>query len=205
MSSIIYNGSIGPVPISVVLSESHQSSLGITENPIESGASVTDHAYIEPKRLSLEFADGSAALTFNALVRFQETRVPFTIVSGLFVYSNMLIKSISVDRDATNSQVLKGTAELQEAIIVETAYASAEPGSDAPNSGQPGGVKSSKAAAPSKGRAGDAATKNRASGSVQRGDAPAKTAPLNTASSPNTSSQAINNTKMLKSLFGKPL
>lgn len=202
MSAIIFNGSIGPVPISVVLSERHDSTLGITEQPLETGSNITDHAYVEPKRLSLEFADENAALTYNALVRFQESRVPFSIVTGFFVYSDMLIKSISVERDSTYSRVLKGTAELQEAVIVETAYAAAEPGSQAPTSGRPGGAKSSRAAAPSKARAGDAATRARASGIVQRGDAPARNVPLNTKSSPNSSSDAVKSTEMLKTVFG---
>src|SRR5690606_6989980 len=82
---ILFSGAIGPVPVSVILKEDHKSSLGITENPIETGAKVTDHSYVEPKRLSLDFADENAAATYNALVRFQESRVPFVAVSGLYV------------------------------------------------------------------------------------------------------------------------
>jgi len=201
MAAILFSGAIGPIPVSVVLTESHQSTLGITENPIETGAKITDHAYVEPKRLTLEFADANAALTYNTLVRFQESRVPFSIVSGLYVYTNMLIKALKADRDDSFSRILKGSAELQEVIIVETAYASADQNSQPSDNGKPGGTKSSKSAAPSKGRAGDAATKNRVSGSVQRGDAPAKTAPLNTASTPNASSAAVKNTSMLKQMF----
>ncbi|NTS31261.1 hypothetical protein HQ945_08335 [Phyllobacterium sp. BT25] len=201
MAAILFSGAIGPIPVSVVLTESHQSTLGITEQPVENGSKITDHAYVEPKRLTLEFADASAAQTYNTLVRFQESRVPFVVVSGLYVYSNMLIKALKADRDDTFSRILKGSAELQEVIIVETAYAAAEPGSDPTDTGKPGGTKSSKSAAPSKGRAGDAATKARASGPVQRGDSPAKTAPLNTASTPNASSSAVKNTSMLKQMF----
>jgi len=59
---------------------------------------------------------------------------------------------------------------MQENIIVETARAADE----GQEGGKPGGTKSTKAATPTKGRAGDAATGDRASGPVQRGDAPAK-------------------------------
>lgn len=201
MAAILFSGAIGPIPVSVVLTESHSSTLGITENPIETGAKITDHAYVEPKRLTLDFADANAALTYNALLRFQESRVPFTVVTGLYVYSNMLIRSLKAERDDTFSRILKGSADIQEVIIVETAYASADQDSEVPDSGQPGGAKSTKSASPSKGRAGDATTRDRVSGSVQRGDAPAKTAPINTASSPNTSSSAVKNTSMLKQMF----
>lgn len=176
MSAIAFSSVIGPVPISCVLTEKHESTLEITLNPVEFGADITDHAYVQPKRLTLDVADGNAAPTFNALVRFQESRVPFTIVSGLAVYRNMLVKSVDADRDATFSRVLRCRVDLQEIIIVDTAYAAAEPGSDAPQGGKPGGEKSTKAAQPAKGRAGDAATADRASGPVQRGDAPAKAA-----------------------------
>lgn len=188
MSAIIFSRNIGPVPIACVVRESPRHGLGISDIPIESGASITDHAYIEPKRIRLEIADGAAAETFNALVAFQESRVPFTVVSGLFVYDNMLIRRIEADRDAEWSTALRGFVELQEAIIVETAYAAAESG-DATSDGQTGGKDSTRSASPSKGRAGDAATADRASGTVMRGDAPAS-------SVPSGQSQSI-----LKSLF----
>lgn len=197
MAAILFSGAIGPIPVNVVLTESHVSTLGITENPIETGAKITDHAYVEPKRLTLDFADAGAAETYNALVRFQESRVPFSIVSGLYVYTNMLIKALKADRDDSFSRILKGSAELQEVIIVETAYAAAEQNSQPSQSGQAGGKKSTNAASPSKAKAGDAATRDRASGVVQRGDSPAKTAPV----SPDSSAAAQKNTSMLKQMF----
>jgi hypothetical protein len=171
MSIIAFSSTIGPVPISCVLSEKHESRIEISEIPIETGAKITDHAYVMPKRVTLDVADANAAATFNALVQFQESRVPFVLVTGLSVYRNMLIRSIDADRDATFSAVLRCKAELQEAIIVDTAYAASEAGDG--KGGNPGGAKSTKAATPAKGRAGDAATADRASGPVQRGDAPA--------------------------------
>ena len=158
MSAILFSGAIGPVPVSVIMREIHISTLGITEYPVETGAKVTDHAYIEPKKLELEFADEFAVATYNTLVRFQESRVPFTIVSGLFVYTNMLIREISADRDAEFSQVLNGRAALQEVIIVSTAH-----------------VAGSSAAKNTKNS--DAATQDRTSGTVNRGDQATKTVP----------------------------
>ena len=173
MSAILFSGRIGPVPVAVILRERHRASLGITEHPIETGAKVTDHAYLEAKRLSLEFADNHAADAYNALVRFQSDRVPFTIVSGLFVYQNMLIKDLSAERDSENSKILRGRAELQEAIIVSTAYTVSEANL---KSGKPGGKNSSQAARPTPDKAKDEQTKDRASGTVVRGDAAEKAA-----------------------------
>jgi len=176
MSAIAISKLIGAVPISVVIRERHSSTLGVTEQPIETGAKVTDHAYVEPKRLTLEIGDENAALTYAALVRLQESRVPFTTVSGLKIYKNMVIKSISADRDAKFANVLSGTVELQEIIIVSTAYTSSEgEGNETQSDGKPGGEKSTRAARPSAERAGDKVTGDRAAGTTMRGDIAEKT------------------------------
>lgn len=174
MTAIAFSTAIGPVAINCVLTEKHTTELDITEIPIETGAKVTDHAVVMPKKLALDVANDAATATFNSLVRFQESRVPFSIVSGLKVYSNMLIKRIDAERDATFSRVLRAKVDLQEIIIVSTAYAADPGGETGPGGssrGQPGGKKSTRAAPPSAERSKDAATANRASGTVQRGDA----------------------------------
>lgn len=179
MNMVLFSGLIGPIPVSVVMLERHNSSLGIAEQPIETGAKITDHSYVEPKRLTLEFGDQFAAATYNALVRFQESRIPFVCVAGLYVYTNMLIKELTAERDAQYSRVLNGRVELQEAIIVSTAYTSTEAEANVPQStGKAGGTKSTQSARPIPERAGDAVTADRASGTVMRGDAAAKTVPV---------------------------
>lgn len=178
MSAIIFSHLIGPVPVAVVLSERHEATIGITEQPIETGAKITDHAYVEPKKLTLEFADENAVATYNALVRFQESRTPFTVVSGLFIYNNMLIRAINVTRDVSYSRVLYGTVDLQEAIIVSTSYVSSEGDqNDAQSSGKAGGKKSTQAARPTTEKAGDSVTADRAAATEMRGDAETKTVP----------------------------
>ena len=191
MAIILFSGLIGPIPVAAILKESHRSTLGITENPIETGSKVTDHAYVEPKKLTLDFADGNAAATYNALVRFQESRVPFTWVSGLFVYTNMLIKGLSADRDSSMSRILKGQAELQEVIIVSTAYTASEGEANAPQSkGSAGGKNSTQSARPTSERAGDGTTSTRAAGTTIRGDSPEVSVP------------PAQNRSVLSSLFG---
>lgn len=171
---IIFSRFLGPVPIDCVISENHSSEIEITGVPIETGAEVNDHAYILPKRVTLEIASNAAVATYAALVRFQESRRPFTLVSGLAVYRNMMVKAINVTRDKVFSKILNGSAELQEVIIVDTSYAAAETGDEErPNAGVP----ARKSARPSPTRSGDLATAQRASGTVQRGDAPASTVP----------------------------
>lgn len=179
MSVIAFSSAIGPVPIECFISERHSSELDITEIPIETGAKVTDHAVIVPKRLTLDVADAGAAATFAALVAFQETRVPFTLVTGLTIYNNMLIKRIDADRNATFSRILRCRCDLQEVIIVSTSYAADPEGDSTGERGKAGGKKSTRAAPPSIERSGDAATADRATATQQRGDAGVTTAPAN--------------------------
>lgn len=177
MSVIAFSSAIGPVPIDCFLSERHSSELDITEIPIETGAKITDHAVIVPKRLTLDVADAGAAATYAALVAFQETRVPFTLVTGLTVYNNLLIKRIDADRDAQFSRILRCRCDLQEILIVGTAYAADPDGDTTGERGKAGGKKSTRSAPPSTERSGDAATADRATATQQRGDAGVTTAP----------------------------
>lgn len=172
MSVILFSTAIGPVPIDCVISEKPSSELDITEIPVETGAKITDHAVMMPKKVTLDIANEGAAASYNALVAFQATRVPFTLVTGLSVFPDMLIKRIDPERDATFSTVLRAKIDLQEIIIVETAYA-ADPEGDSGTGerGKAGGKKSTRAAPPTSDKAGDAATANRSSQTVQRGDA----------------------------------
>lgn len=181
MTVIAFSRVIGPIPINCILSERHQSDIEITGNPIETGAEVNDHAYIKPKQVVLEVADRNAALMYNALVRFQESRVPFYLVTGLSVYKDMLIKSIDATRDATHSTILRATVTCQEVIIVSTGSAPAEGG--AQPSGQPGGANSRGSARPSAEAANNPATSDRAASTVQAGDNPTQTVPAGSSGS----------------------
>lgn len=187
MTIIAFSSVIGPVPISCVLSEDHSSTIEITGNPIETGAEVNDHAYIKPKEVTLDIADANAALTYNAIVRFQESRVPFYLVTGLRLYKDMLVQSIDAYRDKDNSKILKATIYLREVIIVSTATGSASSsgttssasssgtGSTGGDKAKPGGANSRKAVTPSKQSATTPSVANRTSGTNTRGTVPAKT------------------------------
>lgn len=119
--------SIGPVKVDVVVRESHTSQLQITKNPVEAGADVSDHAFVLPKLVTLEPVAGSkpggigpAASAWSALIALQETRQPFTLVTALRVYPNMLIEKMIAERDKMTGRVLSFRADLEEVIIVDT-------------------------------------------------------------------------------------
>lgn len=195
--------SLGPVPLDVVAREYHESRLSITTNPVEAGADITDHAYLEPKRLTIEpviggwgdgvtngFGSTRPAAAFEMILALQETREPFDVVTGLTLYQNMLIDSVVVDRVPENSRVLWFVVDLAEVIIVdtETTPASAD-GGDASRGSRQSGV--------GKDRLASGATTDRASPTVDRGNTATPTVPVNDGS-PN----GTKNGSYLKQIFG---
>ncbi|EYR81380.1 phage baseplate protein [Shinella sp. DD12] len=167
MSAIAFSRLIGPVPVDCVISEKHESDIEITEIPIESGARITDHAFVLPKRVVLDIANDNAAAAYNAFVAFQSTRVPFQLVTGLSLYRNMLIKRLTADRDKDSARILRCTVELQEIIIVSTGYTTDTSGR---TSGEPGGKDSTRSTRLSKELSGDTTTGDRVTETIQRGD-----------------------------------
>lgn len=172
MTVIAFSRAIGPVPLDCVVSEKHASDVELTEIPIESGARITDHAFILPKKVTLDVIDRKAVATYNALVSLEEARTPFTLVTGLYVYQNMMITRLTPERDKEFGRVLRCTVELQEAIIVSTAYTADESGR---TNGEPGGKDSTKSSRLTKDRAGDDTTADRVTNTSQRGDVETKT------------------------------
>jgi hypothetical protein len=132
---------IGPVPLDVVMRERTENMLEVTTNPVEIGADVTDHANVQQKRVVMEFASSTAAATYAALVALQETRQPFALVTGLSMFRNMLVRRIETERDKDTGNILKGTAECQEIILVATGQAAASGGAPTAGlGGLPGGM-----------------------------------------------------------------
>lgn len=129
---MIFSRAIGPIPVDVIEKETLESTLKITREPVEFGADITDHAYVEPKRIVFEGVIGGsldrsssgraeAVAGWQALKRLQESRIPFTLISGLDVHRNILIEKLIAERDKDWSRVLKFTAECSEIIIVSSA------------------------------------------------------------------------------------
>lgn len=144
--ALLRNRILGPQRLSNVYVEEHATELGITNIPIERGSDASDHAYVMPKKVTIKSHIGGPldgrndpqdpAIPWQILVRFQETRVPFTFMTGLSIYNNMLVKRLDVSRSADNSQILEFTAELQEIKIVNVGGGLNNDAPDSPRGGQ---------------------------------------------------------------------
>ncbi|EAR6643814.1 hypothetical protein WAS59_000883 [Salmonella enterica] len=131
---------IGMIVPSVVVSEKHTDTLEITEHPVEIGAAIADHAYKKPSEVVMEvgFAGGGSLLdfasnltatsllglspqqTYQEILDLQESRIPFDVVTGKRLYSNMLIRALEVTTDKTTENVLSAVLTLREVLISQT-------------------------------------------------------------------------------------
>lgn len=131
---------IGLIVPSVVVSEKHSDTLEITEHPVEIGAAVADHAYKRPSEVVMEvgFAGGGSLLdfvdtssiglslglspqeTYQELLDLQNSRIPFDVVTGKRLYSNMLIRALEVNTEKATENVLSAVLTLREVLITQT-------------------------------------------------------------------------------------
>ncbi len=146
---------LGPIKAQVTIEETHSDELVITEHPVEQGAAISDHAYKRPAEVTLKcgwsnsglqsvgqvltaayglIADGSSGSGFNyvkdvyrKLLALQESRIPFTILTGKRQYKNMLIRSLSTTTDETSENCLNVTVSCREVILVRTRVTTVPP------------------------------------------------------------------------------
>lgn len=104
--------------------------LNITSNPVETGASIVDHAYVLPANITMEvvmsdvhqsmvpgqFEGGwsRSKTSFEILQQLQRSRIPFSVLCRFGLYENMLIESIQGNDDSETYQALKATVNLVE-------------------------------------------------------------------------------------------
>ena len=116
------------------LSVKHEKKTVITSNPVESGASIVDHAYVEPAVLTMsiivsdahtsiipEQFQGSSKFrhvnAWNILKQLQQDRIPCSVLTKLDLYNNMLIESISAEDTDETYNALRADVVLKEIPI----------------------------------------------------------------------------------------
>jgi len=117
----------------LTIDETGEDELEITEHPVQEGAEITDHAYKKSATLSLsvQFSEGETFVpldeTYRAMLELQKSRVPFDVVTGKRVYTNMLFKSLRTTTDKNTDNVLAIQATLREILIVSVVITSVPP------------------------------------------------------------------------------
>lgn len=106
------------------------SELEITENPVETGASIVDHAYVKPSKITMQimmsdvhkslvqdqFSGGwsRSIKAYDILKEIQASRVPVSVLCRLGMFDNMLIQSITVNDTYETYSGLSATVNLVE-------------------------------------------------------------------------------------------
>ena len=125
---------LGTIIARVTVDEVCRDDLEITRHPVETGASITDHAYKLPAEIIVRcgwtnsgFGPGYVEAVYAALLALQASRVPFTVVTGKRMYPNMLIASIGQTTDAASEGALMCQVTCRQVILVETQVTTVAP------------------------------------------------------------------------------
>lgn len=121
---------IGTIGVQVVVNEATTDTLTITRQPVQQGASITDHAYMEPTAFTHTIYFAAAGLEgllgggtsldqiYKQLLDLQSSAIPFDIITPKRIYHNMLMASLGMTTDKQTENCLAIHASYQQIIIV---------------------------------------------------------------------------------------
>lgn len=141
IASLMYiKTSVGGYFFDAVFHTDHSTHLVSTSHPVQNGANISDHCYMEPARVTLEigmsdvgtgsilgqFSSGKSRskAAFEALQKMQQSRQPVDVVTRLKSYKNMLIEDLSFPDDIKTYYGLRASISLKQVIIVSVAKVS---------------------------------------------------------------------------------
>lgn len=107
----------------VTVSEETTDTLTITKQPVQQGAMITDHAFLNPATFATsilmnENSGKNLDELYKALRDLQSSRVPFTIITPKRTYTNMLMGTIGQTTDKKTEKILALRIACEEIIIV---------------------------------------------------------------------------------------
>jgi hypothetical protein len=131
--------SIGPLIPGIVLEEDHDDDLTITDHPVEYGANITDHAFKEPARVTiqcqwsntqaalLDFSESYILQVYGQLIDLQASRQLITVVTHKRMYYNCLIEHVRTKTTRASAFALPVQIDLRELFLVYTTTTSLPP------------------------------------------------------------------------------
>jgi hypothetical protein len=138
--------SIGGFEIDAFLVESYNFSNSLTSLAVEEGSNISDHVVEEPDTLDIEAFIGAAKFetytgeipddlskveipedpktrirqAYHELLRLKRSRQPVDVVTGLDTFTNMVITSLNISRDAENGADLPFSMSFQKIDTVKS-------------------------------------------------------------------------------------
>ena len=126
---------IGGLFFDAVISVSTEHTATITSHPVQLGANISDHMYLEPISITMEIAMSDAmdsmvygqwkggytksVSAYRMLCDLQARRIPITVLTRLNQYPDMVIESISVNDDYKSLYGLHATVSLKQVFVAE--------------------------------------------------------------------------------------
>jgi hypothetical protein len=150
----LYDGTtdvITEIPMDACISRNYDFRAQVTQFPIETGSTVTDHVHLQPDELTLEgmvsnvpvtevptvldlrgdaqaspgaTAGGRAQQAYDALLTVFRKRLPLTVFTEHNIYEDMILESLSIPKDRVTGDSLKFSASLKKIYTVKTLTAS---------------------------------------------------------------------------------
>ncbi len=160
---IIPKGQIDSITVDATLEEVHTQQLAVTDHPVETGATISDHSFRKPVELVMTcgwsnssfnalssvlsgnsgitgiLATGSLSVSdyvtgvYSQLDALQSRSTLFDVVTSLKTYSNMLMTSLRINRDVKTAQALMCVCTFREIILVSTQTTSLPPAENMAN------------------------------------------------------------------------
>ncbi len=136
MSNVAIIRSMGGLVFDAVFLEEHEATMTITENPVDTGVLISDHAFTNPLSCTIhagvsdnplsapggdQFSgDSRSRRAYELLTALQQSREPFDVQTGLKLYKNMMCVVIRGAQDVETDSVFIFSASLREVIITYT-------------------------------------------------------------------------------------
>lgn len=127
--------SVGSFTFDATYFEQHTGSVTVTKQPVEFGASIPDHAFVEPLMLTISGGVGDTAFVpnpsfdasssasrsasaYQKLLLTMNNRELLTVQTGLAGYSNMLIVNLNTVQDAETANIFNFIMQLQKIALI---------------------------------------------------------------------------------------
>lgn len=119
---------IGGITLDATISEDHEFNSRVTNFPVEFGGDISDHIIKEPETLQITGVVSDTPLAilasfnrsidaFNRLIQIYENRERITVITGIRVYTDMVMTSLQVPRSVQTGQSLTFVIELQKIFL----------------------------------------------------------------------------------------
>lgn len=114
----------------------HESTLSITEHPVQTGSNISDHAFMQPNALSFEIgmsdvmedvsnsnyksfsSDTTRSINaYKILRQLQSDKIPINVYTKLYNYKNMLIETLVAPDSNQTAYALKANVTLKELLV----------------------------------------------------------------------------------------